>query len=58
MGDMMEALKGKKTYLVAIVAVGGLFCEMMGFASMPNNFYEILGFGGLASVRAGMKNNK
>ena len=53
---MMNALKGKKTYLVAIVAVGGLFCEMMGFASMPSNFYEILGFGGLAAVRAGMKN--
>ena len=56
MNDMINALKGKKTYLVAIVAVSGLFCEMMGFASMPSNFYEILGFGGLAAVRAGMKN--
>ena len=56
MNDMINALKGKKTYLVAIVAVSGLCCEMMGFASMPNNFYEILGFGGLATVRAGMKN--
>ena len=56
MSDMINALKGKKTYLVAGVAVSGLFCEMMGFASMPSNFYEILGFGGLAAVRAGMKN--
>ena len=55
MSDMINALKGKKTYLVAVVAVSGLFCEMMGFASMPSNFYEILGFGGLAAVRAGMK---
>ena len=55
MNDMINALKGKKTYLVAVVAVSGLFCEMMGFASMPSNFYEILGFGGLAAVRAGMK---
>ena len=56
MNDMINALKCKKTYLVAIVAVSGVVCEMMGFASMPNNFYEILGFGGLATVRAGMKN--
>ena len=56
MSDMINALKGKKTYLVAVVAVSGLFCEMMGFASMPSNFYEILGFGGLPAVRAGMKN--
>ena len=56
MSDMINALKGKKTYLVAVVAVSGLFCKMMGFASMPSNFYEILGFGGLAAVRAGMKN--
>jgi len=56
MENIMNALKGKKTYLVAVVAVSGLFCEMMGFASMPSNFYEILGFGGLAAVRAGMKN--
>lgn len=55
---MMMAFQGKKTYLVAIVAVGGLFCEMMGFAKMPEHFYEILGFGGLASIRAGMKNKK
>lgn len=58
MKDMMMAFQGKKTYLVAIVAVGGLFCEMMGFAKMPEHFYEILGFGGLASIRAGMKNKK
>ena len=56
MSDIINVLKGKKTYLVAVIAVGGLFCEMMGFASMPSNFYEILGFGGLAAVRAGMKN--
>ena len=56
MENIMNVLKGKKTYLVAVVAVSGLFCEMMGFASMPRNFYEILGFGGLAAVRAGMKN--
>ena len=55
MNDMMNALKGKKTYLVAIVAVSGLFCEMMGFAKLPEMFYQILGFSGLAAVRAGMK---
>ena len=55
MSDMINALKGKKTYLVAIVAVSGLFCEMMGFAKLPEMFYQILGFSGLAAVRAGMK---
>ena len=54
----MEALKGKKTYLVAIIASAGLFCEMAGIATMPQGFYEFLGFGGLAAVRAGMKNKK
>ena len=54
----MEALKGKKTYLVAMVAIGGLFCEMMGWAVMPKYFYEMLGFGGMASIRAGMKSKK
>ena len=58
MSDMMEALKGKKTYLVAIIASAGLFCEMAGIATMPQGFYEFLGFGGLAAVRAGMKNKK
>jgi len=58
MEDVMEALKGKKTYLVAMVAIGGLFCEMMGWAVMPKYFYEMLGFSGMASIRAGMKNKK
>tara|TARA_B100000029_G_scaffold115085_2_gene107547 strand:- start:14520 stop:14726 length:207 start_codon:yes stop_codon:yes gene_type:complete len=55
MDDIMSAMKGKKTYLLAIVAVGSLVCEMMNFAKMPEGWYEMLGFGSFVTIRHGMK---
>ena len=54
MSDIMSAMKGKKTYILAIVAVGSLACEMMGFANMPTGWYEMLGFGSFVTLRHGM----
>ena len=54
MSDIMEAMKGKKTYILAMVAIGSLVCEMMNFAKMPVGWYEMLGFGSFVTIRHGM----
>ena len=51
----MDFLKGKKTYVLAVVAVGSFFCEMMGWSEFPKEWYGMLGFGSLATMRHGMK---
>ena len=58
MGDIMMALRGKKTMLLSFVAVSSLFCELQGWWVAPQEWYMILGFGGMAAVRAGMDNSK
>ena len=55
MSSFMTMLKGKKTYILGFVAVGSLACEMMGFAKMPEGWYEMLGFGSFVAIRHGMK---
>jgi len=54
MNDIMTAFQGKKTFLLSAVAVASLFCEMNGWWAAPKEWYMMLGFGGMASVRAGM----
>jgi hypothetical protein len=55
MKNMIEYLRGKKTYLVALL--GGLYAALIGLGVVPN--YEcvwgLLGAGGLAFLRAGVK---
>ena len=55
MGDIMAGFKGKKTYILAFLAVGSLFCEMQGWWIAPKEWYAMLGFGGMATIRSGMK---
>jgi hypothetical protein len=55
MNEIMNGFKGKKTFLLSAVAVASLFCEMNGWWMAPKEWYMMLGFGGMASVRAGMK---
>ena len=54
MNDIMTAFQGKKTFMLSAVAVASLFCEMNGWWAAPIEWYMMLGFGGMASVRAGM----
>ena len=55
MSSFMMMMKVKKTYILGFVAVGSLACEMMGFAKMPEGWYEMLGFGSFVAIRHGMK---
>ena len=54
MNEIMAGFKGKKTFILSAVAVASLFCEMNGWWMAPKEWYMMLGFGGMASVRAGM----
>ena len=54
MNDIMMAFQGKKTFMLSAVAVASLLFEMNGWWIAPKEWYMMLGFGGMASVRAGM----
>jgi hypothetical protein len=54
MNEIMAGFRGKKTFILSFVAVASLFCEMNGWWMAPKEWYMMLGFGGMASVRAGM----
>ena len=54
MNEIMAGFKGKKTFILSFVAVASLFCELNGLWIAPQDWYMMLGFGGRASVRAGM----
>ena len=54
MNEIMAGFKGKKTFILSFVAVASLFCEMNGWWIAPQEWYMMLGFGGMAAVRAGM----
>jgi len=54
MNDILMALKGKKTFILSFIAISSLFCELQGWWIAPKEWYMMLGFGGMASVRAGM----
>jgi hypothetical protein len=51
MQKLIEFLKGKKTYIIALAAAGIAFAQAMGWP-IPEYVYVILGACGLASVRA------
>lgn len=53
---LLEFLKGKKTYLVALAVAVVTFCEAMGWVTHATSevLYGVLGAGGLAALRHGM----
>ena len=56
--EMWGSLGGRKTYIMGGIAVGSLICEMLGYSTFSPQYYEALGFGGLLTLRAGMKSKK
>ena len=48
---VIEFLKGKKTYAIAIGG-GILFALQLAGVPIPNEVWQLLGIGGLASLRA------
>jgi len=54
MKDLIEYLKGKKTYIIAIViAVLGTL-QGLGIFVLPNEVYAVLGALGFSCIRAGV----
>jgi len=51
MTKIIEYLKGKKTYIVALTAAALAFAQAMGWP-VPEYIYVILGACGFATVRA------
>ena len=54
---MIEKLKGKRSYIVAALALIGALLEMFG-VNIPAYVWPILGGLGLGAVRAGIKDIK
>ena len=55
-GGGMQYLKGKKSYIISII--GGILCALNLAGILPSEWIEkllpLLGFGGLAALRAGL----
>jgi hypothetical protein len=54
MDKLLAFLKGKKSYLVALIAAGLAFCSAMGIV-VPEWVIQLLAACGLAAVRAAIK---
>ena len=52
---MAEYLAGKKTYILAFVGALLAFVDGMGWVNIPEWVYAVIGSGGLAALRAGVK---
>lgn len=55
MQALLTFLEGKKTYVVAAIAVLYLFGGDQGWWKLNESILGILGFGGLAALRSGIK---
>jgi len=55
MNELIEFLKGKKTYIVAILMVALGLLQGFGFFVLPEWAWAILAAIGLTSLRAGVK---
>lgn len=55
MQALLTFLEGKKTYVIAALAVLYLFGGDQGWWIINENIMGILGFGGLASLRSAVK---
>ncbi len=56
-GNILAWLKGKKTYIIALVAAALTFCDYAGVA-IPEQVYVILGALGLVTLRAGLEKSR
>lgn len=52
---MLKFLEGKKTYIVATVALALAACEATNIFSMPPEGWQVLGAIGLGTLRSGVK---
>ncbi len=55
MQDALKLLEGRKTYLIAALAFVYLFGGDQGWWAVNSSLLSMMGFGGLASLRAGIK---
>ena len=55
MQQLLTLLEGKKTYVVAIIAAAYLFGGTLNWWPVDERIMGILGFGGLAALRSGIK---
>lgn len=55
MKDLLAWLEGKRTYLLVAVACVYLFGGDQGWWQVSETVLGLLGFGGLAALRAGIK---
>ena len=55
MQPLLNLIEGKKTYIVAALAVIYLFGGDQGWWKMNESILGIFGFGGLASLRSAVK---
>lgn len=58
MGKLLELLKGKKTYLVALLMAIGTFAQVVGWIDSATwvKIEAFLAAMGIATMRAGIKN--
>lgn len=52
---MLAKLKGKKTYLVALLAAAGAVSQVLGY-HIPEFVWPLLGAAGLGAVRSAIPN--
>jgi hypothetical protein len=53
--NIQQFLDGKKTYLVALAAIGYVLGAHLGWWTLDDKILDALGFGGLITLRAGVK---
>src|SRR2546425_9044927 len=53
--NLQQLLAGKKTYLVALAAIAYVLGAHLGWWTFDDKILDALGFGGLITLRAGVK---
>jgi len=51
----MNILAGKKTYILAAAGAAVFFVQLMGWWTPPAEVWQLLGVGGVVTMRAGIK---
>jgi hypothetical protein len=54
MGDLLEKLKGKKTYIIAIATIVLGALQGLGIFTLPEFAWPIIAAAGLTALRAGV----
>ena len=55
MQKIWQAFKGKKTYLMVIISVLMMFCQLMGWHVFSAEAWGMVGITGATTLRMGMK---